>query len=484
MNKRLLLLWLMGMILLPITRAQVCAKDFSLPDVISSNMVLQQGQDIPIWGTATPGERIKILFDKKRMTVRADKNGNWKVMLPAMLADKLSHTLTISTKDTAVIYRNILIGEVWLCAGQSNMEYRMKLIPQFAPPAKGIDLAAEELKKPDNEMIRVFISDHRKSWKEWKVAGSKSLPGVSAAGYFFGKKLQEDLDVPIGIITVAIGGTRIETWTPREEYESSSLFAPMLDQGRIQGIAPGEIYQNLLQPVIPYGIKGFLWYQGENNCGIDDRLYTEKFRLMAERWRKDFGQPKAPFYYVLLAPHIYSDRMHRHALGATTAESLPLFRQQQICVRDAVPHCEYVSISDLVDDLRDIHPSYKWEVGNRLARVALSKNYGQDSIVWSGPRIKSWEIQNHEAIITFEHCGEGLKTNDVKLVGWFEIGTDEGGFSPAVAEIINKNQVKVYRKGIYNPTKVRLGWHETAMPNLVNSEGLPAVPFSTSEIKQ
>ena len=477
MKKQLLTL-LLGISLWPVCEAQVKEKGFSIPDVLSSNMVLQQGQPVPIWGTARPGERVNVAFGKKRQKTQADENGAWKVMLPSMTADNHKHTLTIETRDTAVVLENIVLGEVWLCAGQSNMEYRMKLLPQFAPPKKGVDLAAEELKKPANEKIRVFLPG-RRGKSSWRIADGESLANVSAAGYFFGKKIQEELDVPVGIITTAVGGTRIESWTPKETYENGPypIFANILKEnnGMIQGVRPGEMYHRLLAPIIPYGIKGFLWYQGENNCAIDDREYERKFQLMAEQWRKDFGLPEAPFYYVLLASHIYSDRMHRNAKGPVTAEVLPLFRLQQINAQERIPNSEYIVVNDLVDDLKDIHPSYKWEVGARLARVALAKSYGRDSIIWSGPRLKNWEKREQEIILTFDHCGEGLKTSDGKLLNWFELASDKDDFRPALAEIINKNQVRVY--GYFRPTQVRLGWHEMAIPNLVNSEGLPVVPF-------
>ena len=477
--KKLLLTLFWGIALWPACQAQVKEQvRFSIPDVLSSNMVLQQGQTVPVWGTASPGERVKVIFGKRRLTTRADNEGKWKVMLPAMTADKASHTLTIEAKDTTVVLDNVAIGEVWLCAGQSNMEYRMKLLPQFAPPKKGTDLAAEELKKPANEMIRVFLPS-RRGKSGWRVADGESLPNVSAAGYFFGKKIQEELDVPVGIITTAVGGTRIEAWTPKEAYENGRfpIFANILKEnnGMIQGVRPGDMYNRLLRPIIPYGIKGFLWYQGENNCAIDDRDYARKFQLMTERWRQDFGLPEAPFYYVLLASHIYSDRMHRNAKGPVTAETLPLFRQSQINAKEQIPNSEYIVVNDLVDDLRDIHPSYKWEVGARLARVALAKSYGRDSILWSGPRVKSWEKREQEIIITFDHCGEGLKTSDDKLLSWFELASGKNDFRPALAEIISKDQVRVY--GYFTPTQVRLGWHETAIPNLTNSEGLPVTPF-------
>lgn len=479
--KKLLLTLFLGIALWPACQAQVKEQvRFSIPDVLSSNMVLQQGQTVPVWGTASPGERVKVIFGKRKLTTRADNEGKWNVMLPAMTADKASHTLTIEAKDTTVVLDNVAIGEVWLCAGQSNMEYRMKLLPQFAPPKKGTDLAAEELKKPANEMIRVFLPS-RRGKSGWRVANGESLPNVSAAGYFFGKKIQEELDVPVGIITTAVGGTRIEAWTPKEAYENGRfpIFADILKEnnGMIQGVRPGDMYNRLVRPLIPYGIKGILWYQGENNCAIDDRDYVRKFQLMAEQWRQDFGLPEAPFYYVLLAPHIYSDRMHRNAKGPVTAEALPLFRQSQIDAKEQIPNSEYIVVNDLVDDLRDIHPSYKWEVGARLARVALAKTYGHDTITWSGPRIKNIEKREKEIVVTFDHCAKGLKTNDGKLLNWFEIATSHNAFRPALAEIIGRDQVKVYHPEIFHPTQIRFGWHEMAMPNLINSEGLPTVPF-------
>lgn len=470
---------LLVILLSVVCKAQGSEKSFTLPSILSSNMVLQQGQPVPVWGKAAPGESIKVVFGKKKWSTRAAKDGSWKVMLPAMTADGKSHILTVSTRDTMVVYSNVVVGEVWLCSGQSNMEYRMKLISQFAPPKKGKDLAAEELKKPANNNIRVFLSDRRKSWKGWQVASGESLPNTSAAGYFFGKKLQEHLNVPVGIITVAQGGSRIEAWTPKEAYEQHPAFNDVMtrDKGRIRGISPGDLYNRLLKPVVPFGVKGFLWYQGENNCGIDDRLYAEKFQIMAKRWRDDFGLQDAPFYYVLLAPHIYSDRMHRNADHATTQESLPLFQENQMEAQKLIPNSEYIVVSDLVDDLRDIHPSYKWEVGARLARVALAKTYAQDSVVWSGPRFRESERMGNAIIVTFDHCGDGLKTNDGKLVGWFEVSADGNAFRPAIAEIIGKDQVRAYHPDVTAPRYIRLGWHETAMPNLVNSEGLPAAPF-------
>ncbi len=465
--------------------SSVCAQ-LSTPSVISSDMVLQQGQKVPIWGTATPNERIKVTFAGQSISTRADAEGHWEVELQPMKADKTPRQMVIKGKKTNIVYDNILVGEVWLCSGQSNMQYTMKLIPPFAPPAKGQDLAALELQKPANPMIRVFMSDHKHSWHSWRVADGKSLANVSAAGYFFGKNIQEKLDVPVGIISVAVGGTRIETWTSKEAYRNSPVFSPQLEaSGRIDGLSPGERYEKLIVPFLPFAVKGFLWYQGENNCGMGDRAYVEKYKILVNSWRKAFRNENAPFYSVLLAPHIYSDRIHRNTSRPVTAEELPLFRDQQLKTLSVVSNTDIITISDLVDDLRDIHPSYKWEVGARLARVALAKDYGHTEIVWSGPRAKEATLIADSIVLSFDHVAAGLKTNNKKRLEWFEIAGSDGVFHPAVADIKDKDKVVVYHPEIKRPVKVRFGWHETAIPNLVNSEGLPTVPFliDRNEIK-
>jgi sialate O-acetylesterase len=301
-------------------------------------------------------------------------------------------------------------------------------------------------------------------------------------GYFFGKAIQEKLGVPVGIITSAIGGTQIETWTTQEAYAGVDMFGAELYRsgGKVGGLAPGEWYDKMISPLVPFAVKGFLWYQGENNCGKRDRLYAEKFKVLVESWRETFLLPDAPFYYVLLAPHIYSDRRHNRKTYPVTAEDLPIFREQQIRAAKMVVNCDYVVVTDLVDYLTDIHPSYKWEVGERLARIAMAMNYGKPETVWSGPRLRDTKIQGDSIVLGFDHCAGGLKANDGKLLNWFEIAAEDGIFHPAFAEIRGSDRVVVYLPEIKRPVDVRLGWHETAMPNLVNSEGLPVAPFSST----
>lgn len=450
----------------------------STPPVLSSDMVLQQGRPVPVWGKAAPGERITVTFGKHKARARAASDSTWSVTLSPMQATATPRTLTIKSRNQSLEYTNVVVGEVWIAAGQSNMQYPMRRGKAFAAPARGIDSAAVELQKAPNPMIRVYVSA-RKGQHPWAVADSRSLPDASAAGYYFARSLQRELGVPVGIITAALGGTVIETWTPRPAYESSPLFSDEIRQrGRIDGVEAGRWYEAFVAPLVPFAVRGFAWYQGESNCGAGDRRYAEKFNVLTDWWRKAFRAPDAPFYYVLLAPHIYSDRMHRHNHGPQTAETLPLFREQQKRAGELATHCEYVNITDLVDDLHDIHPSYKWEVGARLARAALANTYGRESTEWSGPRFKGARTAGDKLIVTFSHCSDSLRTNDGKRIGWFEVAGEDGIFHPAAADIESDSSVVAYSIDVKRPRYVRFGWHETARPNLENSAGLPAVPFA------
>lgn len=455
----------------------------STPQILSSDMVLQQGQEVPIWGTAKPGERITVRFEKQRRNTRADKDGHWMVRLSPLKANKIPKDLHINGSKTAIVYKNIVVGEVWLCSGQSNMEYTMQRNPLFAPPAKGNDLTAIELQKPANPMIRVFHSKRDNTPSSWKVADRESLAKTSAAGYFFAKALQEKLDVPVGIITAALGGSRIEAWTAGKAYAEAPLFADEFAKtGKVWKLEPGTLYDKMIAPLAPFALKGFLWYQGENSCGVRDRQYAEKYEVMVHDWRNAFQNPSAPFYSVLLGAYVFSNKLHRGG-PALTAEELPIFRAQQIASTKRVTHSDFTVVTDLTDDVRDIHPSYKWEVGARLARLALAKDYGFSDIVWSGPRVQAQTTVADSILLTFDHAGSGLKTNDGRRLNWFEIAGEDGVFRPALADFKAHNQVVVHHHEIASPKYVRFGWHETAIPNFVNSEGLPAAPFWGTSIQ-
>ena len=245
----------------------------------------------------------------------------------------------------------------------------------------------------------------------------------------------------------------------------------------------GEWYNKMIAPYVPFAIRGFLWYQGENNCTNRERNYASMFKAMTEEWRQEWGVSEAPFLTVMLAPHIYSDRHHRR--GVVDAEELPRFRQQQMACLDSVSNTEIIFNPDLVDDLFDIHHSYKWEVGRRLSVLALNTVYGRTALEWSGPRADTMTREKNRLTVHFTHVGtgfekkqKGLERKSGSMLRWFEMAGSDGVWHAANAEIIDNSHVSVWSEAVPHPVSVRYLWHETATSvDLRNSEGLCAFPF-------
>lgn len=453
---------------------QSFAGGLTLGPLFTDHMILQQQQSIPVWGTAQPGTKVTVTFGKVKSKAVTDADGKWNVVLPAQQATFEGKSLTVKAGKEHITLNDVVVGEVWVAAGQSNMEYTMKKNPTFQDPYKGEDLAAKELTKPENTKIRVFTCK-RKGRSLWSPANSESLTMASAPGYFCVKHLQDSLNVPVGIITNAVGGTMIETWRKN-----------------------GDSYKWMIAPYVPFAVRGFLWYQGENNCANRERNYAQMFKAMADEWRQEWNGENlpslqegsgggSPFLTVMLAPHIYSDRHHRR--GIVDAEELPRFRQQQMACLDSVVNTEIIFNPDLVDDLFDIHHSYKWEVGRRLAVLALNKVYGRSELEWSGPRADSVAPINgrygNMLKVHFSHVADGLyktpKGRERKtgcLLRWFEVAGKDGIWHAANAYVEDRENVMVWSSSVKEPVSVRYLWHETASSaDLRNSEGLPAFPF-------
>ncbi|MCR4825212.1 MAG: sialate O-acetylesterase [Bacteroidales bacterium] len=449
-----------------------------LPQIFSDHMVLQQGREVPVWGQAEPREQIVVSLLPETggapvatVKVRADRQGAWRVGLPAGQADGCSYVLQVKGRKETLRFADVVYGEVWLCSGQSNMAYEMRRSWQ-APPRKGEDLAALELQKTDNPGIRVYLSGSRPARRgepakdAWKHAVGDGLAPVSAAGYFFAKQLHEQLGVPVGLISASVGGSAIAQWLPG-----------------------GNLGSRMVEPLMPYALAGFLWYQGETDLAQRNDHYLEDYQRLCAFWREGFGVPDAPVYSVMLAPHTFSDRMHRQS--KVTAEALPLFWQVQLRSEQTVPNSAAIYISDLVDNLEDIHPSYKWTVGQRLAKLALVCHYGHGELgEWSGPRAQSLRTEadpdgaGQRLVVRFIHCGEGLvgRSNSVEprstaRLKWFEIAGADGIWHQAFADIVGKDEVAVMSPDVPAPKAVRFAWRETAQPNLYNDAGLPAYPF-------
>ena len=447
-----------------------------MPQIFSDHMVLQQGRSVTVWGEASPREQLVITLVPEEggkavstVKLRADSQGAWRAELPAGQADGRSYVLQVKGKKDVLRFTDVVFGEVWLCSGQSNMAYEMRRSWQAAP-RRGEDLATEELQREANPAVRVFLS--QRGWpgmqmkNEWKIADGASLAPVSAAGYFCAKELADQLGVPVGLISASVGGSAISQWLPG-----------------------GALYEGMVAPLEPFAIGGFLWYQGETDLTLCNTHYLADYETLVREWRERFASPDAPVYSVLLAPHTYSDRMHRQ--NKVTAEALPLFWQVQLDSENTVPNSAAIFISDLVDNLEDIHPSYKWDVGRRLARTALCLHYGRTDLgEWSGPRAESIRREadpdgnGQRLVVRFSHVGEGLsgRSNSVEprstaRLKWFEVAGTDGIWRAALADITAENEVAVYHPEVPDPAAVRFAWRETAQPNLFNSDGLPAYPF-------
>ena len=447
----------------------------SLPKVLGHGMVLQRRQPVPIWGYAAAGEKVTVQFAGQQEKATADASGNWHVTLNAMEAAATGRPLTI-TGTNKIQLNDILVGEVWLCSGQSNMEFTMRKYERFKDSTDK-KWVAQELQNASNPSIRLFLTDRKRMKPDsthagWSIAADSALRQFSAVGYFFAKKLQQELKVPVGIIASSIPGSRIEPWAPAEAFEKIDWFKN--NQYTISG-DPGKFYSTIIEPLAPFALKGFLWYQGESNCFLKDRIaYAYKMEALIKQWRSVWNNPKLPFYFVQIAPYVYSATKDNVVLDV---ESLPEFREVQ-AIATNIPYTGMVVTTDLNDNIKDLHPYNKWDIGKRLALMALSNTY-QSAIAGSGPVFNTVTFKQNLALLSFNHTGKGLVAKDNKPLSCFTIAGADGHFVPATA-VISGNQVIVSSPAVAKPVAVRLGWNEADHPNLFNKDGLPAVPFQTN----
>jgi len=441
-----------------------------LPKILGNGMVLQRNQPVPVWGTAAKGEKVTVRFAGQTKTATPDTAGKWKVMLKPMEASAKGRDLVISGTNKIVL-ADILVGEVWLCSGQSNMQYEMRKNSKVARPDTSTDNSPiDEIERAHNPAIRIFLVDRKRQPKPdsthsgWSIAQDSALRAFSAAGYFFGKKLYAELKVPIGVISSAVSGSRIEPWINETAFNSEPYFKTIKIDGD-----PGKFYHPMIETLAPYAIKGFLWYQGESNVG-ETLSYIYKMQVLINSWRKLWDNDKLPFYYVQLAPYTNStDKKF-------TNETLPEFREAQVQVLQ-IPRTGMIVTTDLNDNVKNIHPPFKWEIGRRLALVALAKTYGLKN-EYSGPVYASINIERDQALIKFNHVGKGLISSDGKPLTHFLIaGADKKFVSANV--MIKDDTLVISSPEVKKPVAVRFAWDEAAQPNFYNKDGLPAMPFRT-----
>ncbi|MBN1457869.1 MAG: hypothetical protein JW912_08455 [Sedimentisphaerales bacterium] len=483
--------------------------DLVLPNIFCDNMVLQEQMQINIWGTAAPRQVIKIKpsWQDKITTVLSDANGKWKAKLLTPTASFNSHTLKIISDEETVQFENILIGQVWLCSGQSNMAFHLR----------SCQTADTEIPSANFPYIRLFqVSCNFSDVPLGDVCGNWVLctPGsaayFSAVGYFFGKNLLQFINKPIGLINASWGGTPVEAWmtpdalAPFTEFENSlnkkwtesdsqypfvkkryekqmeewnhrvktepSLSKPPLPNQLRPQNKPFCCYNGMIAPIKDYSIAGVIWYQGEANTPSSSyKYYYDVFPAMIRNWRNIWQQDDFPFIFVQLA--------------ASTGYGLGVchIRQAQMLTLDKVPNTGMAVAMD-IGDSTDHHPKNKHDVGYRLSLWALKYLYGNNAIVPSGPLYKSMRIEGNKIRLSFDYCGDGLMAKGGKLTDFAICGPD-GMFYPAEA-VIDGTNVLVWSEQVSQPKHASFAWCEYAEPNFYNRNNLPASPFNTLELEK
>ena len=472
---------LLGLISFLLVLAGSVSAKVVLPAIFSDNMVLQQNTQVNLWGKATPGERVsvKASWTDKTVTTKAAADGKWTVKLKTPAAAK-GQSVTVSGENTITI-NNVLVGEVWLCTGQSNMEY-----PVCKHPDKkwmtGMITEAEEMKDADYPELRLFRVEHQLApdgemddcQGRWLVCTPKNLYDFSAVGFVFGRRLHKELNVPVGMIQSTWGGTHAESWTKMSVMKNNPLYADVLEDFALKNVkqekgyckVPATLWNGMIHPILGYTVKGNIWYQGESNA-IRHEKYQQVFTNMINSWRKEWKQPDMPFYFMQIAPHKGQPAGIREAQLQTWQSGLK--NVGMAVVTDAA-------------DSTDIHPRNKRVAGERMALWALAKQYGKD-VVYSGPLFKTMKVSGNKAVLSFEYAEDGLMTPENAPVKGFLVAGADRRFYPAVA-VIKGSRLEVSAPQVAEPVAVRYGFCNFFRVNLYNKSGLPAVPFRTDTWEQ
>jgi sialate O-acetylesterase len=450
----------------------------------SEGMVLEQKATTKIWGTADKGEVVSVSFRGKTAKATADDTGNWSVALETGAAGGPFEMLIQGT--SAITFKNVLVGEVWVCSGQSNMEWPVRMCDKTD---KDYTSSA-----PPNPWLRTFnvkknpqATPQTETGGTWIEAGPKTVDAFSATAYFFGRHLQEKLQVPVGLIHTSWGGTRIEAWMKSAALEA--LDVKEANPQKIDANTASALYNGMIHPLLSYRVRGAIWYQGESNAGRAYQ-YRTLHPALIENWRADWHNPDLAFYFVQLAPYTPVNKEPGESNWAELREA------QTMTLK--LKNTGQAVITDFGNEY-DIHPTPKRPVGERLALAARALTYGE-KIVYSGPMYKSVRFDGSRAILTFDHVGGGLTTKELvptlervgkpgaawrvkegskgsALIGFTVCGEDKV-FRPAKAEIVG-NTVVVTSDQVQAPVAVRYGWANHPLANLFNQEGLPASPFRT-----
>jgi sialate O-acetylesterase len=495
-----------------------------LPALIGDHMVVQQDKPVAIWGWAGKGEAVTVQFNGQEKKSVAGTDGAWRVAFDPVKAADAQGPLELTVrgaKGPAVVVKDILVGEVWVCSGQSNMEWAMSWLPNPVP----------DIQRADNPNMRLFLVPKHPADRpmddvdaKWEPCSPGTVGPFSAVAYYFGLELHKRLGVPVGLIESAWGGTLIEPWTPPVGFAAVPEVRAILDgqaskyadylqalgkalpswetwvrEGRkaltakaplppppSPGLpanpyddpqAPTALYNGMIHALTPFAIRGAIWYQGESNRN-DCLFYEKKMEAMIQGWRLAWKLGDFPFYYVQLAPYDYGYNRETPTGDIPDSQRLAyIWEAQTNALR--IPNTGMAVVTDIAN-LRDIHPTNKRDVGYRLSLWARAKTYGEKTLVYSGPLYRSMAVEGNLARLSFDSVGGGLISNDGQPLKWFEIAGDDHIFYKAEAEIAG-DTVVVWSSKVPAPKAVRFAWDQMAVGNLANKEGLPASPFRTDK---
>lgn len=488
--------------------------EVTLPAVLSSHMVLQRDKPVPVWGWAQSGEKVTVAFAGQSQETTTGADGKWMVKLSPMPANAVPQTLEVQGKNKIEL-TDVLVGEVWLGSGQSNMEFPVQACVNGNAEKDSAHFPAIRLLNVPKASPAQPVTELNATWTE---CSPQTVGGFSGVLFFMGRELHRELNVPVGLINSSWGGSRIEPWTAPEgfaqvpgqrdnlrairaatpgtgEYKDSmSTWLGNVEQWakasrnglqKDQPIPampekPGPppvgsqglvgLYNGMIYPLIPFAIRGAIWYQGESNNG-EGMLYLDREKALIGGWRQVWGQGNFPFYTVQLAPFNYGN-------GKENSSLAEIWEAQNATLTE-IPQTGVAVIND-VGNNTDIHPTNKQEVGRRLSLIALAKDYGRADVVYSGPAYSGMAVEDGKIRVNFDHTGGGLATRDGKAPDWFEIAGDDGKFVSADA-VIDGKDVIVSSSAVAQPVKVRLAWSQIGTPNLMNKEGLPASAFRSKQ---
>ncbi|OYP37258.1 sialate O-acetylesterase [Rhodopirellula sp. MGV] len=487
--------------------ASQCSAEIRTSAVFGDSMVLQRNKPIHVWGWADAGSSVEVKLADATANTKTDESGRFDVELPKLPAGG-PFELTINAGDDSVTYSDVLIGEVWVCSGQSNMGWSVQ-------QSNDADLESLSANYPNIRLIsvpQVGVQEPQQSFDgRWQACTPETVKQFSGVGYFFGRQLHQTLDVPVGLIDNAWGGSSAEAWVKRDLLEANDNFDelmarwehteatydhdaevkkfqenlakwrdqkngprpnnprnPLTGQHR-----PANLYNGVLYPIIGYTIEGVVWYQGESNAGRAYQ-YRELFPLMIQHWRDEWKQDDFSFYWVQLADFM-AER------DEPTNSAWAELREAQTMTMDKLENTGEAVIIEL-GEASDIHPKNKQDVGKRLARWALAKNYGYD-IPYRSPTYESMSVDGDQVTLKFDHVGGGLDTFDVRDVIGFTIAGEDKSFVQAEAKITGKDTVVVSSDKVSAPAAVRYAWADNPICNVQSQEGLPMTPFRTDDWK-